>query len=55
MRFDLASDLGRHIVVAANVVAVVAAHGFLHACAALRDLRAYASYRGVMDGLLKEA
>lgn len=29
-------DLGRHIIVAVNVVAVVASHGFLRACAALR-------------------
>lgn len=31
-----APNLGRHVVVAANVVAVVVAHGFLQACAALR-------------------
>jgi len=33
---DATPNLGRYVVVAANVVAVVVAHGFLHACAALR-------------------
>ena len=41
-----APDLGWHIVGAANVVAVVVAHGFLHACAALRDQSRSAGYRG---------
>ncbi|QXH54666.1 hypothetical protein [Pseudomonas maumuensis] len=31
-----ATDLGGHTVVAADVVTVVVAYGFLHACAALR-------------------
>ena len=32
---NAATDLGRHVVMPANVVAVVVAHGFLHAGAAL--------------------
>lgn len=37
-------DLGRHVVVAANVVAVVVAHGFLQTCAALRGRMRHGGY-----------
>jgi hypothetical protein len=47
-----ALDLGRHIVVAANVVAVVAARGFLHACAVLRGRMRHGG-NVVWDGVLR--
>lgn len=36
LRDDAATDLDGHLVVLPNVLAVVVAHGYLHACAALR-------------------